>query len=284
MAFNIPSRANGDVLGPVGNSVTFAFTTDWHHDPALAASDEKYYQDSLDKMNALASALNARSDISFVFGNGDLIDGSADASTAQTDLADIVSAFNTINAPGYLICGNHDLVRLTKAQAHAITGQPAGYYSFAFGGVTFIALDGNYTADDDEADLSVSEGVASPFTSYIPPTQRTWLADTIASSPFPCVVLCHYPVYYSGFFSWGLTNGAAVRTILEAAGTKVIACISGHLHDNYIRSVNGILYVSLQALVTNAYPSLNYSIVSVYPKTRAIKVVASGVQMSQIAA
>lgn len=284
MPFNIPSRANGDVFGPVGNSVKFAFTSDWHHDPALTASGDKYYQDTLDKMAALAAVFNARNDLSFVFGCGDLIDGSADASTAQTDLSDIVDAFNTINTSKYLIAGNHDLVRLTKAEVHAITGQSAGYYSFVSGGVTFIALDGNYTADDDDADLSVSEGLVSPYTSYIPPTQRAWLADTIASSAFPCVIFCHYPVYYSGFFSWGLTNGDAVRTILEAAGTKVIACLSGHLHDNYIRNVNGILYITLHALVTNEYPSLNYSIVSVYPTTRAIKVIASGVQMSQIAA
>lgn len=287
MAIITPSRATGELFGPVGRSVSFGFITDTHYDPIKATvSDQggKYYQESALKVADISTAFNARSDLSFAFQNGDFIDGSNDAATALVDLATITAAYSP-NVPVYHNIGNHEVSRLTKAQIIGVTKQPSTYYTFAHNSVTFIVLDGNFRADDDDASLEVSFGTSpSPYVSYIPPTQRQWLADTIASSPYPCVIFCHYPVYYVGAFSWGLTNGAAVRGILEAAGSKVIGCVTGHLHDNYFERVNGIVYATVHATVAAAYPALNYAIVSVYPSQRDIKVVAAGVDMTYLVA
>lgn len=285
MALISPSRATGTLFGPSGDVVSFGFITDTHHDPikaSVADQGGKYYQSSAQKVADIATAFNARTDLSFAFQNGDFIDGSNDAPTAITDLTTITGVFNAINVPKYHNVGNHEVSHLTKPAIHAVTGQPSKWYSFDTGGVKFIVLDGNFTADDDTADLSESFGTSpSPYVSYIPPTQRQWLADTIAGSTYPCVVICHYPIYYVGAFSWGLTNAAAVRAILEASG-KVIGCVSGHLHDNYIRRLNNISYCTVHATVAGAYPLLPYAIVKVYPIKREIEVLASGYDMSFI--
>lgn len=290
MALISPSRATGELFGPVGRSVSFGFITDTHHDPLKATDPNqggKYFQDAVKKVTDISTIFNARTDLSFVFQNGDFIDGAASAEAALTDLATINNTF-AVNVPKYHNLGNHEMTRLTKEQVMAVTGQPGKWYSFSHSGVTFIVLDGNYLADDDSADLSISSSQTgvSPFISYIPPTQRAWLADTISASSYPCVIFCHYPVYYAlDQFSWGLSNAAAVRSILESFGNKVIGCVCGHRHDNYFAKVNGILYATLHATTCSAYPALNYSIVSVYPTgNRQMKIVSSGVDMSYIAA
>lgn len=288
MALISPSRATGELFGPTGRAVSFGFVTDTHHDPLKDTDPNqggKYYQDAASKITDISAAFNARTDLSFVFQNGDFIDGAASESAAQTDLATINGLLD-VNVPKYHNLGNHEVTRLTKEQVMDITGQPSKWYSFSHGGVTFVVLDGNFLSDSDTDDLSISSGQTgvSPYVSYIPPTQRAWLSSTIASSHYPCVILCHYPVYYSGAFSWGLSNAAAVRTILESFDDKVIGCVCGHLHDNYIRTVNGIVYATLHATTCSAYPSISYSIVTVYPDSRQLKITAAGREMSYIAA
>ncbi len=289
MALISPSRATGELFGPKGVSVSFGWVTDTHHDPLKATDPNqggKYFQDAAKKIPDITAIFNARTDLAFVFQNGDFIDGSANASAALTDLADIDNLL-AVNVPKYHNIGNHEVTWLTKEQVMSVTGQPSKWYSFTRGGVTFIVLDGNYLSDDDSNDLSISsnqQGV-SPYVSYIPPTQRAWLSATIAASPYPCVIFCHYPVYYAlDGFSWGLSNAAAVRTILESFGNKVIGCICGHRHDNFVARVNGILYCTLHATAVSAYPLLTYSIVTVYPIKRAIKIVGFGRQASYVEA
>jgi hypothetical protein len=284
-----PSRATGEMFGTTGASMSFGWITDTHHDPLKATDPNqggKYFQDAAKKIADITAIFNARTDLSFVFQNGDFIDGSADANTALTDLATINNTL-AVNVPKYHNLGNHEMTRLTKAQVMAVTGQPSKWYSFVSGGITFIALDGNFLADDDAADLSVSSSQAgvSPYVSYIPPTQRAWLASTISASPYPCVILCHYPIYYAlDGFSWGLSNSAAVRAILEPFGNKIIACVCGHRHDNYFKRLNGILYCTTHATTVSPYPLLTYSIITVYPDRRQIKIRGYGRQASHVEA
>lgn len=283
MALITPSRATGEVFGPVGGNFSFGFVTDTHHDPIKAMDNAKYYMDAAEKTTDIISIFNGL-DLAFVYQNGDFIDGSASEAAALTDAATITGIFDGATVPRYHCLGNHEVTQLTKAQIMAVTGQADKWYSFVSNGVTFVVLDGNFTADDDNADLELTDGTGvTPYVSYVPPTQRAWLTATLAVSPYPCIILCHYPLYYSGAFSWGLTNAAAVRTILEASG-KVIGCVTGHLHDNFIKSVNGILYATLHASSTDPYPTLTYSIVTVYPKHRTMKITAAGYEMSYIAA
>lgn len=282
---NPPGRSSGNVFGPVGASVSWGWITDTHHDPIKATDTSqggKYYTQSAAKVADIVTAFNARNDLAFVFQNGDFIDGSVDNATATTDLQTIVGVLNGAHVPVYHNIGNHELWMLSKPQVLNITGQPGKYYSFVKSGVTFIVLDGNYTADDDGMDLDPTTVGRSPYVSYIPPIQRAWLEATIAASTYPCVIMCHYPLYYVGAFGWGITNAAAVRQILEAYTEKIICCCGGHLHDNFIRIVNGITYISTHATVTGAYPALNYAVFTVYPQTKSVKVSGFGFDMSHV--
>jgi hypothetical protein len=282
MAIANPSRTRGNVFGPTGPSTTFGWLTDSHYDSVKATDTNKYYGATAAKVAAIAGELNATPNVDFVIQNGDWIDGCASKAQAISDLAYVTAAFNQCNMPRYHNVGNHDVVRLTKEEIHSITGQPGRYYYFDQGGVRFIVLDGNYSADDDAADLGNTGGAASPFVSYIPPTQRQWLQDTLAASPYPCLIICHYPIYYVGTFDWAINNSATVMGILEASG-KVAGCLCGHLHDNFVRKVNGILYANIHATVTGPYPGpLTYAVVTVYPETKAIKIRAHGYEQSHI--
>jgi hypothetical protein len=286
MPLTNPSRATGKLFGPVGRSVKFKFFTDSHHDPIKATEGTKVYQDTEEKITALVTEVNARDDIAFVFQNGDWVDGSASQSAAEADLVTIQAKLALCNKPQFSAIGNHDVYRLTKDYYMATVGQPARWYSFIRGGVLFIVLDGNYRSDANGSDLenSAVTGNPGPYVSYIPPEQREWLEAEIAASKYPVVIMCHYPVYYSGSNSWGLTNGAAVRSILEAHDDKVIGCLGGHLHDNFVRRVNGILYANMHALVTGSYPSVPAADVTVYPDAMTFKIEASGVLMSHVEA
>ena len=277
MALITPSRATGQLFGPVGRVVKAGFITDLHHDPIKAVDPTqgtKNYMDAAEKAADIKTIFDARGDLSFRFQNGDFIDGSNSQSVALVDIADITAIYQ----PDFSTIGNHEMWMLTKAQVISALGIPNAYYYFERGGVRFIVLDGNYVSDSDGAsneETSIS-GNTSPYISYVNPTQRTWLADTISESLYPCVIFCHFPLYYSGAFGWGLTNAAAVRTILEAASDKVIGCIGGHLHDNYSRIINDILYVTTHAATTGVYPQLNYSILSVYPDAMQMKLESVG--------
>jgi 3',5'-cyclic AMP phosphodiesterase CpdA len=283
---------NGDIgtTGLAGTSVVIV--NDLHHDPAGVAGSNKYYQDTITKLNLLAPIINARSDLSLAIAAGDLIDGSANTSAAQTDIAAFMTAFNGINIPKVVIPGNHDLLHLTKAQVYAATGQASGYFSRTVSGpggtFTAIFLDGNYTADDDSADRSNDNGAHSQYVSFIPPTQRSWLDDTLAASPYPCVVVCHYPIYYAGLDgsgTWQINNSAAVRTIIEGS-RKVIVCLSGHVHQNwfYRDPISGTWYGTLHAFVTGQSPKLTYSVATIYPAKRSFKLMSSGYNLSHLPA
>src|SRR5687768_12216231 len=119
MALLSNSRATGLLYGPSGNVVKFGFVTDTHHDPLKATDTSqggKYFQDAEEKIADIVTAFNARSDLSFVFQNGDFIDGGASEAAGLTDLATITTALDAVNVPVYHNIGNHEVSRLTKAQ------------------------------------------------------------------------------------------------------------------------------------------------------------------------
>lgn len=288
MTLITPSRATGELFGPVGRVVKFGWITDTHHDPDKVTDTSqggKVYQDAEEKVAAISALFAARGDLSFCIQNGDFIDGGDSEAEGLAHLTTITAAYDPTGVDVFHTIGNHDPYRLTKDQIRGITGQPANYYYFERGGVRFIVLDGNYSADDDVAgfDVTADDGpTPDPYTSYINPSQRAWLDKTLAQSRLPCVIFSHFPVYYSGAFSWGLTNAAAVRTILEKYYDIVIGCLSGHVHENYTAIVNGITYAATHATVTGAYPQLNYSIVSVYPDARVMKLEGAGFNATHV--
>jgi len=142
------------------------------------------------------------------------------------------------DGPRHHALGNHDMDGgYSREETVAYYGMPALHYSFDFKGVHCIVLDGNDPG-----------GQAPGYKRYIGESQAKWLALDLARTERPVLVFSHQPLDHAG----GIENGAASRKILEAANDKeekqkVLACFSGHLHQDYARRVKGIVYVQINS-------------------------------------
>lgn len=249
-----PTRAPDQGVG----GVRFGFFTDVHSadkDP----SSNRYYRDAAEKMTTAIATFNAQS-LDFVMMNGDLVDGSGNTSATITELNTINDVYETVNAPRYYNSGNHDYEQLDLSEYVAGTGMAsAGYYYFDKKGIRFIVLDANYSLDDDASHYDTSNFDYQD--TYVPPTQRTWLTNALASAPGRCVIFCHQLLMIQTTANY-VKNADAVRTIIEASG-KVLAVFMGHAHINDYWVLNGIPYYVMQAMCEGADPLNAYAVVTI---------------------
>lgn len=140
----------------------------------------------------------------------------------------------------YDVIGNHDMDGgKTREQFREYVGMEAGYYTFLQQGYRFIVLDGNDRHDK----------APGGYPRHIGPEQRAWLAETLADTTEPVIVLSHQSLENAS----GVDNGAEVRAILEAANEaagwgRVLVCFSGHHHLDDLVEVEGIPYVQVNSM------------------------------------
>jgi predicted phosphodiesterase len=253
--------------------VTFGLATDIHYADRNTV-DTRYYRHGLPKLQDAVTAWTAVGvDLAIVL--GDFIDhSSGTAVQALADLATIDAAYAGVGERHYVF-GNHCQDKLTKAQFIGATAMPEPYYSFDRGGVHFVVLDSNYSADNDGA--SYGAGGFAWDVNFIPPTERAWLEADLAATEFPTLVFCHYRLHASG--QYFVNNAAAIRAIMEASG-KVKAVFTGHNHINDLDAVGGIPYYAMMAMTEGAYPTNAYSVVR-YMSDGAIVIDGYGQQLSR---
>jgi predicted phosphodiesterase len=252
--------------------VTFGLATDIHY-ADRATVGTRYYRDGLPKLQDAVATWNAAG-VDFAITLGDFTDhSSGTAAQALADLETIDAAFGGLER--FHALGNHCQDRLTKAQILAVTGMPGSYYSFDRGGVHFVVLDSNYSADNDSAHYGA--GGFAWDVNFIPPTERAWLEADLAATEFPTLVFCHYRLHASG--QYFVNNAAAIRAIMEASG-KVKAVFTGHNHINDLDAVGGIPYYAMMAMTEGAYPTNAYSVVR-YMSDGAIVIDGYGQQLSR---
>lgn len=150
--------------------------------------------------------------------------------------------WNEFEGPGYHVLGNHDMrdFGFTKQQTMDWWKMEKRYYSFDHNGFHFIVLDGN-------------EQNPEPWTGYpryIATEQREWLKNDLAKTTKPTIIFCHQSLEKP---EGGVENNEEVRNILEKAKNssnqlKVIACLSGHHHTDYVREINGIPYIQINSM------------------------------------
>lgn len=243
---------------------SFGFITDIHYADRDKVDNDFVYRDALPKVEAAVTKWNTRN-LDFVLMCGDFIDHLSRSypgteSEGLADLPVIDAVFQQANAPAKYVLGNHDVDVLTKAQFIANTGMDDPYYSFDVQGkLHVIVLDTCFYADDNSANFA-NGNWESYSVRYVPPAQRTWLTNDLASTSLPTIVFSHYGL--AGTRTNHVTNAAAVRSILEASG-KVIACFNGHDHVNERSVVNGIPYLDLNAATRNDFPANAYAIVTI---------------------
>lgn len=271
--------SNGSAEQPA-QTVTFGLFTDLHYadlDTRINGQYSKYYRDGDDKL-AVALTAFQNANVDFVICLGDFFDAGHDGidtsfydkAGALTQLQYIQSIYDNINVPRYMVLGNHDHDRLTKAEFINEVDITQGYYYFDVSGTRFIVLDSCYYADSDSAPYVNDDAGTTDqdpgIKMYVNPAQRTWLTNTLSSASGNCIVFIHAVMDDTGTMSnyFSVQNRAAVRTILENSG-KVLACFYGHEHTNRHTVINGIDYYLMEAMTKGAYPANAYSIITVTP-------------------
>lgn len=152
-----------------------------------------------------------------------------------------INTWNNYNGLKYHVLGNHDMVDFgfKKDQTMKWWGMNKSYYSFDKGGLHFIVLDGN---DKNPGNWD------EYYYRYIGVEQRNWLENDLKKTNFPVIIFSHQSLDAS----YGVKNRSEIRKIIENikfenGSSKVLACISGHHHDDYIETVNGINYIHINS-------------------------------------
>lgn len=229
--------------------VTFGLATDLHS-ADLDPNAGRHYRESAAKLAACVEALNGR-DLDFLIELGDFKDQGKTAEETLRNLRQIEAVFRQFKGPRYHVLGNHDMDRISKAQALAAmtnTGiaRERSYYSFDRGGAHFVVLDANFRPDG----MPYDSGNFKWTEAFIPPEELDWLARDLGQTRLPAVVFVHQlldgddDVYF-------VRNAAAVRRVLEASG-RVRAVFQGHYHEGRYSRVKGIHYSTLNAMVMGA--------------------------------
>jgi len=246
--------------GAPRSRVTFGLVTDLHA-ADLEPNGERHYRDSAAKLAACIEDLNRRN-VDFLIELGDFKDQGKTADETLRNLEGIESVFRTFKGARYHVLGNHDMDRITKAQALAgmsNTGIASGrsYYSFDRGGVHFVVLDATFRADGTSYDAGNFKWTEA----LVPEEELAWLAGDLRRTRRPTVVFIHQlldgddDVYF-------VRNAAAVRRVLEQSG-RVKAVFQGHYHEGRYSRLNGIHYYTLKAMVMAAAPANAYAVAEV---------------------
>lgn len=169
---------------------------------------------------------------------------------------DFLEIWNSYQGDKYHILGNHDTDGgFTKDQTRAFWNMPANYYSFDKKGVHFIVLDGN----------DANPKPWSGYNRYVGKEQQAWLKEDLKSTDKPTIVFSHQTLELE---EGGITNLKEVQKILEHANKeagfqKVLVCLSGHHHTDFITQINSIYYVQINSAsyrwVGDDYKKVRYS-------------------------
>jgi len=119
-------------------------------------------------------------------------------------------------------------------------GMKERYYSFNKGAFHFIVLDGN----------EENPKPWSGYIRYIGAEQKKWLKTDLEQTSKPTIVFVHQSIET---LYREVDNNEEIRAILEQATisgkqSKVIACLSGHHHTDYMKEINGIPYIQINSM------------------------------------
>jgi UDP-2,3-diacylglucosamine pyrophosphatase LpxH len=261
-------------LGP--DSLRFAVIADPQYadkvnNGAETSTTSRCYRGSPAKMDSAIAFYN-RVSPAFLLILGDYVDGYAtsvaDSIATMRDLDTMNARTGKFQGDIYLVLGNHEHTSLNKANVHSksVSKIKQNYYSFDVGPIHFIVLDGNYKADG--TDYTRSNGWVWTDT-WIHEAQRNWLiADLQAAGQKPTIVSIHQNLHNADDYS--VENSPAIRTILETNG-NVTHVFQGHRHEGSYARVNGIHYMTFQAMLNCPTPATgtgtangnNYSLVTI---------------------
>ena len=169
--------------------------------------------------------------------------------------------YTHFHIPSYHCLGNHDCDFTTFEDTLKHFNMPASYYFFDRKGYRMIVLDSNFFWYEGQYHhYSKRNWKKHPESrDNIPPAEMAWLEETIRTSPYPCLLICHasferecvIPKDEAEMLQLaneanGSPNGEEVRTLLrrinEETPGKVLLVMNGHHHRDNLRLIDNILY------------------------------------------
>ena len=227
--------------------IRFGIVTDSHYADREPAGT-RFYRDSLLKMRKAVNFMNKEKP-DFLIELGDFKDQDAEAEEKNTlgYLRDIENELQKFTGPTYHVLGNHDADSLSKTQFLqnvTNTNIPAekSYFSFNLKGFHFIVLDADFTSDGTPYDHSNFDWTDA----NIPSLELKWLKEYLSAASGPVIVFVHQLLDGQGHYY--IKNAAQVRQVLQQSG-RVLAVFQGHQHRGQYNRINGIHYITLQAMV-----------------------------------
>ena len=150
--------------------------------------------------------------------------------------------FSAISKDRHYVLGNHCVDTLTKDEFLGGVEQPKSYYSFDRGGFHFVILDACFRGDGQSYGRKNSKWNDA----NIPAAEMEWLEADLKSNDKQVIVFAHQRLDVST--DHGVKNCSEVRRILEASG-KVRVVFQGHSHQNDLKDITGIHYLTMVAMV-----------------------------------
>ena len=270
-------------LADESDVVRFGLIADVHAHDIDSPLEGKWMTHTEERLAAFTGAMNAW-EADFVIELGDFVNGwvvlgadPGDPARIPDVLAWADGLYARFDGPRYHVIGNPDVYNLDKGQCKTILGIDRTFYSFDVGAFHFIVLDVQFA--DDGSDLAHTyTGVAG----FVPESELDWLRVDLADSDRPTIVFVHQ-MLDTYIEEWGrplVANQPEIQAILASDG-DVIAVFQGHDHDNVYHLVDGIHYVTFEALVDQGGPP-SWASITLEPSARMITIVGEGDQASYV--
>ena len=221
-------------------SLKVGLVTDLHHADKPPAGS-RHYRESVKKLTEAGEHFQ-QSKADFIVELGDLIDAADSVDTEQKYLATINREFSAISKDRHYVLGNHCVDTLTKDEFLGGVEQKQSYYSFDRSGFHFVVLDACFRGDGQPYGRKNSKWNDA----NIPAAELEWLEADLKANDNPIIVFAHQRLDVST--DHGVKNCPEVRRILEGSG-KVRVVFQGHSHQNDLKDIVGIHYLTLVAMV-----------------------------------
>jgi alkaline phosphatase len=271
----------GGTTAGVADPVRLGMVADVHAHDIDSPLEGKFMSHTAERLTAFVEAMNAWPADAVIelgdFVNGWVVLGAdpGDPERIPGILRWADGLLGGFDGPRLHVIGNHDVYNLDKETYLRELGMDRTYYSIDLDGLHLVVLDLQFT--EDGRDLAHTyTGVAG----MVPPEELRWLREDLASTSAPTIV-CVHQMLDAVQEEWGqplIANAGEVREILEASGI-VIAVFQGHAHENRYTLIEGIHYITLEALVDQGTPP-SWAYVTVDPAARTLEIRGHGDQAS----
>lgn len=245
---------------PPGQTLRLGVVTDPHY-AELPTWTTRHYRESLFKLSEAARFFD-REQVDALLELGDLVNGAEENNEEHARVAE--EALALYRGPRYHVLGNHDLDALSKETFQSIVrneGVPPAdtWYSTRIGETRLIVLDACFKEDG----APYNAGNYHWQDTWIPQEQLDWLQRELDRESAPTLVAVHQCL--NGDDAHRVKNADEVRAILSNSG-QVMAVFQGHQHQGGYEEIDGIHYVTFQAVVEGSGRSENaYSIAEIRP-------------------